>query len=324
MGAKSHQQTRSALWRLATGQHGVVARRQLLDLGFSSKAIEHRLAHGRLHRVRRGVYAVGRPALTRDGRWMAAVLRGGDDALLCHRNAGAGWGLIPDQGLLEITVPRSSAIRPPGIIVHRRDLGAEERRTLRSIPITSPLCTLVDLAACLDRPGLEAAINNADKLGLVSAARLPNLLDAVPQRPGLGAIRALIGEHEFRGTDSDLERRFLALVRAEQLPVPETGKVVAGYKTDFYWPRLGLVVETDGLRYHRTASAQARDRRRDQAHTANGLTTLRFTNAQIRNEADHVRSTLRKVVERLASAKARAPGPVGHSGGLPAKGRDNP
>jgi len=53
------------------------------------------------------------------------------------------------------------------------------------------------------------------------------------------------------------------------------------------------------LRYHRTPDAQARDRRRDQAHTAAGLTPVRFTHAQIRFEADHVEAILATVARRL-------------------------
>ena len=78
-----------------------------------------------------------------------------------------------------------------------------------------------------------------------------------------------------------------------------TGRWVSGAKTDFYWPDLGLVVETDGLRYHRTPSQQAEDRRRDQVHAAAaGLTPLRFTRAQVVFEPAHVRATLAAVARR--------------------------
>jgi very-short-patch-repair endonuclease len=76
-----------------------------------------------------------------------------------------------------------------------------------------------------------------------------------------------------------------------------------GFKVDFYWPDLGLVVETDGLRYHRTPAQQARDRLRDQAHTAAGLTPLRFTHSQVAYERAHVRRTLAAVGARLRRAE---------------------
>ena len=120
-------------------------------------------------------------------------------------------------------------------------------------------------------------------------------------RPGLTKLRETLDRRTFVLTDSDLERRFLALARKGRLPVPETGRRVNGFKVDFFWPALGLVVETDGLTYHRTPTQQARDRLRDQAHTASGLTPLRFTHAQVRYEPDHVERTVASVVRRLTS-----------------------
>ena len=81
-----------------------------------------------------------------------------------------------------------------------------------------------------------------------------------------------------------------------------TGRTLNGFKTDFHWPDLGLVVETDGLRYHRTPAQQARDRVRDQAHAAAGLTPLRFTHEQVRFDPDYVRATLAAVVCSSLSA----------------------
>jgi very-short-patch-repair endonuclease len=107
-------------------------------------------------------------------------------------------------------------------------------------------------------------------------------------------------------TDSELERRFLALVRSARLPQPLTRQVVNGFRVDFYWGDLGLIVETDGLRYHRTPSQQTRDRRRDQAHAAEGLTTLRFTHAQVRFESGEVVDVLARVIGRLIARRTAA------------------
>ena len=86
--------------------------------------------------------------------------------------------------------------------------------------------------------------------------------------------------------------------------MPETGREINGFRVDFFWRELGLVVETDGLRYQRTPSQQARDHRRDQIHAA-GLTTLRFTHAQVRFEPGYVRQTLLRVIARLARKPGR-------------------
>jgi len=63
-----------ALARLAANQHGVVSLAQMRAVGLGKEAVKARARRGRLHRVHRGVYAVGHPRLTNEGRWMAAVL----------------------------------------------------------------------------------------------------------------------------------------------------------------------------------------------------------------------------------------------------------
>ena len=117
-------------------------------------------------------------------------------------------------------------------------------------------------------------------------------------------MSALLDRHTFRLTDSELEVRFLAIVRQAGLPLPMTRQRVNGFRVDFYWPSLGLVVETDGLRYHRTPAQQARDLVRDQAHIAAGMTPLRFTHAQVRFESASVRETLVSVASRLQARGA--------------------
>jgi very-short-patch-repair endonuclease len=90
------------------------------------------------------------------------------------------------------------------------------------------------------------------------------------------------------------------------LPPPLTQRDVNGFRVDFYWPELALVVETDGLRYHRTPAQQANDRRRDQVHAAAGLTALRFTHEQVARDAEHVEATLAAVVNLAPRARRSA------------------
>jgi very-short-patch-repair endonuclease len=165
--------------------------------------------------------------------------------------------------------------------------------------VTKPVLTLVNLAALLDGDGLEAAVNEADARGVIDPERLRGGLDRYARIPGAAALRKTLDRHTFRRTDSWLERAFRPIVQRAGLPRPATRKRVNGFRVDFYWPELGLVVETDGLTYHRTPAQQATDRRRDQVHTAAGLTVLRFTHAQIRYEAAYVETTLAAVAARL-------------------------
>jgi Transcriptional regulator, AbiEi antitoxin/Protein of unknown function (DUF559)/AbiEi antitoxin C-terminal domain len=298
----AHQILHAAVWQLVRAQHGVVSRAQLLALGFSADAIKHRIRVGRLHPVHRGVYAVGRPELSREGRWMAAVLACGPRAVLSRLSAGVLWRIVADEGAwIDVAVPAGVKRRRPGIAVQRRaGLAGRLLTSHRGIPVTGPVLTLVDLAAVLHRDdALERAVNEADKRGLVDPETLRGALDGLPPIPGTARLRTLLDRRTFVLTDSELERRFLPLARGAGLPVPVTREEVNGFKVDFFWPGLDLVVETDGLRYHRTPAQQAADRRRDQAHAAAGLTPLRFTHAQVRYEPAHVRDTLEAVARRL-------------------------
>lgn len=289
---------------LVRHQHGVVGRGQLLAAGLSSRSVERRLANGRLHRLYAGVYAVGRPQIGRLGRLMAAVLACGSGARLSHRSAAGLWRVLADpSGPIDVSVPARRCPRIEGIRVHRRRGPAEDDATLeRAIAVTTIVRTLLDLAAMgISESLLERAVNEADRLDLCDPEGLRAALDGCAGQPGVGRLRSLLDRRTFTLTDSELERAFLRIARAAGLPPPLTQQRVNGYRVDFLWPDLGLVVETDGLRYHRTPSVQARDRLRDQAHAAAGMTPLRFTHAQVRFDAEHVRATLAAVVRRLTS-----------------------
>jgi very-short-patch-repair endonuclease len=287
----------------------VVARSQLLELGLTKSGIEQRLARGRLHPVARGVYAVGRPELTRYGRWMAAILSCGPEAVLSHQSAAELWEIrAPRPGPIQISVPKGSRRTRPGLTLFRRAVIA--RAHCHGIPTTPPAQTLIDLAATLPTKQLEAAINEADKRDLVHPDALRAAIDATPPCRGLGRLRGLLDRQTFVLTDSDLERLFLPIARRAGLPTPHTQHRVNGFRVDFFWPDLGLVVETDGGRFHRTPAQQTADRVRDQTHAAAGLTPLRFTHGQVRFEP--------KWVEEVLSAAAPAPGRTASSRPRPA------
>src|SRR5205814_1308090 len=108
-----------ALSVLAARQHGVVTAAQLAQIGLGSSAISSRVKSGRLHRVRRGVYAVGHARLSQHGLWMAAVLAAGLGAVLSHLSAATLWQAwrrkVAD---VDVVAPRS-VHRLSGIRVHR-------------------------------------------------------------------------------------------------------------------------------------------------------------------------------------------------------------
>jgi predicted transcriptional regulator of viral defense system len=230
----AHLRARNA-WALVIRQHGVIARFQLLPLGFSDAAIKHRVAAGRLHPLYPGVYAVGRAKLTREGEWMAAVLACRPRAVLSHESAAALWGIRGERSRqIHVSVPVGTGHRRRGIAAHRRSsLPDQDTTRHKSIPVTKPVRTLIDLATCLPAGPLEAAINEADKLDLVSPPSLREALDARAGQRGVGALRAILDRATFVLTESELERRFLPIAARAGLPRPRTQEKVNGFRVDF-------------------------------------------------------------------------------------------
>lgn len=301
MGAQKHAARSRFAWGLAARQHGVVTRANLLELGFSPKAIRHRVATGRLHPVMTGVYSVGRRELSREGRWMAAVLVCGEAAVLSHRSASDLFGIAAESPThIDISMTRRARLHRPGLRIHARPtLRISDVTTRLRIPLTSPVQTLIDLATELSERRLERAVNEADKRGLIDPEALRDGLENHAGQPGVRALRGLLDRHTFLLSDSELERLFVPIALAAGLQLPATKQSVNGFEVDFYWPDLGLVVETDGWHYHRTPATQSRDALRDQVHTAAGLTALRFSHHQVKHEPDHVRHILDRTAARL-------------------------
>jgi very-short-patch-repair endonuclease len=278
-------------------QHGVLTRADLLALGFGTRSVEHRVASGRLFLVRRGVYAVGRRELTPDGERMAAILACGRDAVLSHRSAANLWGIGREVvGRVDVTIPRRSRLERSGVKVRCRpglQAGSVVRR--RGIPVTDPVQTLIDLATELPEMRLERAVNQADVHELVDPETLRQALTGHRGELGVKKLATLLDRHTFRLSDSDLEVLFRPLALAAGLPLPLTKHWLLGYETDFFFPDLKLVVETDGLRYHRTPAQQARAAKRDQTHVAAGYRIVRFTHWQVAHAATEVTAVLRKL-----------------------------
>jgi very-short-patch-repair endonuclease/predicted transcriptional regulator of viral defense system len=282
---------------LATRQHGVVATRQLAAFGLSQRAVSHRAAAGRLHRVHRGVYAVGHPVLTVNGRRMAAVLAAGPGAVLSHASAAALWEIRPTSATrIDVSV-RSAAGRGkrPGLRIHRAaHLRGEEITVQQGITVTTVARTLLDLAATLSPRALERALDEAEIQQLYDRTSLDALARAHAGERGARALtQALDQDGEPTLTDSELEELMLALCDEHDLPRPKSRAWVAGLRVDFLFAASRLVVETDGYRYHRTRRAFERDRERDAILARAGYRTLRFTHRQLTGEPAMVAATIR-------------------------------
>jgi hypothetical protein len=271
-----------ALAELLERQWGVASLAQLRAAGLSADAVERRVRLGRLHRLYRGVYAVGDRALRVEGRRLAAVLASGPAAVLSHRSAAAHLGLLAtSQERIDVTAPRSRQ-GVPGIRLHTsRSLDAQDTTNHQGIPTTTIARTLLDLAATVRDDQLERALAQAMCLQVYDQRAITDVI----QRSN-GHRGAKILEHATRQepqiTKSDWEIRMLRLVRGANLPEPICNRPLHApdhgqCKPDFYWPARDLIVETDGWEAHRTLAAFRNDRAKDAALIAAGYKVLRFT-----------------------------------------------
>ncbi|MET0603800.1 MAG: DUF559 domain-containing protein [Baekduia sp.] len=296
---------------LATVQHGVVARGQLRDLGLSNKNVDYRIAAGRLFRISSGVFAVGHTCLTREGRWMAAVLACGKRAVLSHHDAAAHWGLTPTRGtLIHVTTPqRSGRVPDPRRVkLHRVGTLTADETTLRdALPVTTPARTLLDIASILRPRALEDAIAQADRLGLFDLVAISRVLGAHPRQHGVPRLRQVLEVIAGAGaaeTRSPLEVALLQLCDDFNLPTPTTNVAIAGFIVDFHWVETDLIVETDGYAYHSMPSVFEADRERDQVLALAGYRVVRLTYNQVTRRR---RQTARRLGDLLAASRSNEP-----------------
>ena len=281
------------LAKLATAQYGVVSIAQLHELGLTRDAVARRVQAGRLHRLHRGVYAVGHTVLNRNARYLAAVLAAGDGAVLSHRSAAILWGIHRSNAAkIDVTVPRTCGFRSTRTIAVHRPRLPPIAMTHAGVRVTTPGRTLQDLATAVPRRMLEKAAEMAEAL------RLHVELD--PDHPGDARLAAVLDQHDLdHTTRSPLEDDFLELCDRYAIPRPLVNTVVEGFEVDFVWPEARLIVETDSRTWHDTADAFERDRVRDARLTAAGWRVVRFTRRRVRTEpavvADLVRTLLRSL-----------------------------
>lgn len=289
------------LAELAERQHRVVSIRQLRGpLGYSEGTVERMVARAHLHRLYRGVYAVGTASVSAHGACLAAVLACGPKALLSHRSAAWLWGLTRRQPFpLEVTSPTPRAPRPPIRLHHARFLMPADRALVAGIPVTSLPRALLDYAATVDSDRLDKGIERAEELGLFDLAAVDELLGRTAGHRGhKPLLRALELYRPPPFTRSGMERRFLDLVDEAGLPKPITGFNELGHELDVYWPEHRLVVELDLYETHGTRAAFERDRLRQEDLLLDDIRMTRVTGPRLDREP-------RRVIERVRRLLAR-------------------
>jgi Protein of unknown function (DUF559) len=275
----------------------------LRDLGLGEDAIDARLRSGRLHRLYRGVYSIGHGLVTREGRWLAATARGGQDAVLSHASAAVLWGILRDEKgeRIDVSLSRSTQLPRP-IRRHVVRLTPEDITTRRLIPVTTLTRTLFDIAVGCPPERLEAAIREAEYRHRLRLEQLEHILERRPGRWGATAIRACLHRlgHGPQGrVRSRLEVRFAAMLARTDLPQPALNALldIDGHKieADCLWGKQRLIVELDGGQSHRTRVAFEKDRERDRRLQVAGWRVIRVTWHQL-DDPDAVLSDLRRLL----------------------------
>lgn len=292
---------------LARRQHGVVTRRQLLELGLGPRAISRRGESNQLVRLFRGTYVAG-PIAPPRAREMAAVLVCGPDAVVSHRSAAGLWSVFPAppaSARVDITVVgRRSQVSG----IRARSTGAladDERTRVDGIPVTSIGRTLVDFAAVASAAEVERAVARAEREGLITPPALDALLERYHGRPGIPALRAVLRRSGGPALlESEAEKIFLRdIVRKGDLPAPRTNASVGRDRLDFYWHEHGIAVEIDGFRWHGNRPRFNSDRRRITRLAAAGIQVIPITWSQIVDEPTATAVQIGKALLRAELAR---------------------
>jgi hypothetical protein len=303
----AHLSVDRAVAALGEAQHCVMHVEHLEALGLRPRAVQHRAAAGRLHRVYRGVYSLVPPKLlTREGRWLAAVFACGPGAVLSHRSAGVLHGLR-DWGhtKIEVTIRGRSTRSHDGILVHRsKTLTETDVTVVDGIPCTTVARTQFDLAEVVTRRELERVFDQAEVMEAFDLGALQDQIARNPTRPAAAIVRSVLEEHYIGRTPtrSELEEAGLAMSRACGLADPETNVFIdpgdgeRAIEGDLVWRQQRIIIQLDGERFHHTRQAFERDRRNDQRLLAAGWLVIRVTWRQLKNEPERVRRTILKVM----------------------------
>jgi hypothetical protein len=286
-----------ALAELATRQHGVVSTAQLRELGYGHNVIVQATASGRLHRLHRGVYAVGHRDFDWHGRCLGAVLACAP-AVASHASAGWLWGLLRyAPGTIDVTATTrrhsKSAFR-----IHYAPLEDRDREECEGIPVTSLARTKLDLAATLNAYRLGRVLERSEDLGIFDLGPIEEVLGRFTHHPGAKPLRQALEIYrpDPTFTRSGLEKRFLALVREAGLPAPSMNLNVIGLELDAYWPKERFAVELDVYETHGTRAAFETDRLRNEDLLLAGIAVDRVTGPRLKREPDEVMRRLGRLL----------------------------
>ena len=274
-------------------------------MGWSDGAIKNRIRRGRLHPLYAGVYRVGHGLVQREGRWLAAVLASGPDAVLSHWSAAALWGIRPNsRSVIDVTDPVKSRSWD-GIRRHHKALPADEVMAQKGIPVTTVPRTIFDLAAFEPVEVVKAMLREAEFRELHDRLSLWDLVERYPGRRGIRRVKAALEALKDEPLDeykSRFEERFAPFLTRHHLPRARFNQWnLAGdrrFQVDCLWPDQRQIVELDGWEGHKTRAAFREDRARDRRLRVAGYGVTRLTWNQLEDEPEAVASDLRVLLGR--------------------------
>jgi very-short-patch-repair endonuclease len=270
---------------MAAERDGVLSLAQLRTCGLDDHAVARRVRDGRLHRLYRGVYAVGHRGLTLQGRFRAAVLACGELAVLSHFAAAVFWGFWEwEERRIDVTIIGCGSRSIDGVRVHCSRALERDVLVRDGLRVTMPARTLLDLAAVLSEKGLRSTVRRAQAQGAVSIRQILELLDRSNGHHGAAKLRAVIADGPAR-TRTDLEDILLDLLDAGNVERPEINAPLRfGTQTiipDFLWRAQRVAIEADSVAWHDHKLTREHDADKQARLEAAGLRVLRITWAQI-------------------------------------------
>lgn len=319
-------------------QAGVITRAQALAGGMTRHAVHARLDVGRRQRLHAGVYAAYSGQPTREYMMWAAVLGARAGAVLCHQTAAELYGLLEarEGRAIHIMVGRSCGVAPmKGVVVHYSQRVDVARHPALEPPRTRLEETVLDLAAAeATATGATGWILNACASRRTTPDRLLAVMESRPRIRSRRMLLAALGDARA-GVGSILEHGYLYRVeRPHGLPPGvRQRKVRIGRVTryeDVRYEEYGVIVELDGRGAH-PEGERWRDVRRDNASAATGLTTLRYSYADVMERPCQVADEVARTrVGRGYTGGARRCGPscalddpavLAGAGGRPSRAR---
>lgn len=299
----AHQHGRDGeIARICHGQFGLITLSQLEAQGLTRQGVQERVVVGRLHRIHQTVYSLTPGVMTERGRFMAAVLACGPEAVLSHRAAAYLWGIVDEwHEPIDVTAPNRRGRSPDGVAAHRDgSLQPIDKATRHGIPCTSLARTLLDYAGVEPEWKVRKAVSEAEVLHILDRGAVRSVLRRGRRRRGVARLRLIMDTlHPLtRRTRSELERRFLALCAKAEIPQPEVNVWLNApggdpLQADFLWRDERLILEADSRRFHDTASAFERDPRRAQRLELAGWRVTRCTWSQVEREPQRLATIIR-------------------------------